>query len=185
MSDQEFSRLSHAALLSLHARVGTAIRRRGLTRTSNNPVADLAELVTARALELTLAESSTTGYDGLDSAGLRYEIKARRRTTRSKPTHLSALRGLDAKHFDRLVVLLFDEDYRIARAVMIPFAAAQGLARYRKHVNGHILSLSAAWAAPESIDITDRCRKAWEDGAGEQSDALEVCADHGNRGPRR
>ena len=172
MSDQELTRLSHAALLTLHASVGEEIRRRGLTRTSNNPVADLAERLAARALALTLAQSSTTGYEAVDAAGLRYEIKARRRTSRSKPTHLSALRSLEAKHFDRLVVLLLDEDYSVVRASMLPFHAVQSVARYRKDVNAHILSLRDAWAAPEATDITDRCRKAWEDGTGEQADRV-------------
>lgn len=152
--------LSDRDLLVLHSRVSDELRRRGLTRTANNPVADVAEWVAARALNLTLAEKSTAGFDARDSQGLRYEIKARRQTPTSTPTHLSAIRGLDGQHFDRLVVLLFAEDYSILRAALLPFEAVKRLARFRPHVNGSLLYLRDIWAASDAEDITERCRSA-------------------------
>lgn len=150
--------LSDREVLQLHSRVSDELRRRALTRTANNPVADLAERVAARALNLTLAEKSTTGFDARGQDGLRYEIKARRQTPSSKPTHFSAIRGLKSQHFDRLGVLLFDEDYSVVRASVLPFEAVKRLARFRPHVNGSLLYLRDVWAATDAQDITERCR---------------------------
>ena len=161
MMPHDLEALGEGELLLLHSRVSEELRRRGLTRTGNNPVADLAELVVARALNLTLAEKSAAGFDAIDSAGRRYEIKARRETIRSRPTHLSAIRDLDKHHFDRLVVLLFAEDYSILRASILPFEAVRRLARFRKRVNGSLLYLRDIWAEGEVEDITERCAAAW------------------------
>lgn len=150
--------LSDREVLRLHSRVSDELRRRGLTRTANNPVADLAEWVVARALNLTLAEKSTAGFDARDSDGLRYEIKARRQTPTSKPTHFSAIRGIESQHFDRLVVLLFGEDYSVVRASLLLFQAVKRLARFRPHVNGSLLYLRDVWAASDAKDITEACR---------------------------
>src|SRR3982751_1460271 len=51
-------------LFVLFARVMDELRRRGLVRSSNNPVADYAEHLAAAALDLTLAGKSDFGYDG-------------------------------------------------------------------------------------------------------------------------
>ncbi len=150
--------LSDWEVLQLHSRVSGELRRRGLTRSANNPVADLAERVAARALNLTLAEKSSTGFDARDQDGLRYEIKARRQTRSSKPTHFSAIRGLENQYFDRLVVVLFGEDYSVVRASLLPFEAVKRLARFRRHVNGSLLYLRDVWTAPDSKDITEACR---------------------------
>jgi hypothetical protein len=149
--------LTDREVLRLHSLVSNELRRRGLTRTGNNPVADLAEWVAARALNLTLAEKSTTGFDARDQDGLRYEIKARRQTPTSKPTHFSAIRGIENQHFDRLVALLFAEDYSIVRASLLSFEVVKRLARFKPHVNGSLLYLRDVWAASDAHDITERC----------------------------
>jgi hypothetical protein len=117
-------------------------------------VADYAEGLVARALGLELAKGSTTGFDATDSAGLRYEIKARRTTASSKPTMLSAIRGLEKKHFDLLVAVVFNEDYTVRRAVMIPRETIEQIAKFRKHVNAHIVMLRDMWEAEGARDIT-------------------------------
>lgn len=153
----DLEQLRDREVLALHSRVLDELRRRGLTRTANNPVADLAESIAARALNLTLAEKSTTGFDARDQDGLRYEIKARRQTPMSKPTHFSAIRGLEGQHFDRLVALLFDEDYSVVRARLLPFEAVKRLARFKPHVNGSVLYLRDVWAASDAKNISERC----------------------------
>jgi len=55
----KLERPGDSELLVLHSQVLEELRRGGLTRTANSPVADLAERVAARALNLTLAEKST------------------------------------------------------------------------------------------------------------------------------
>src|SRR5712671_1175595 len=76
----ELGGLSTSNLLQLSAGVIDELRRRGVIRTTNNPVADYAELLAARAFGLVLAGRSEAGYDATDAAGNRYQVKARRLT---------------------------------------------------------------------------------------------------------
>lgn len=151
---------STGEVLALHVRVMHELRRRGLSRTGNNLVADLAEHLVERALNLKLETNSRTGFDATDAKGQRYEIKARRSTRTSRPTHLSALRGLHLRHFDRLVAVLFDEDFSVSRAVVLPFEAAQTLAVHRAHVNAHLISFKNLWACSDAEDVTGTMVKA-------------------------
>ena len=72
--------LTDRELLALYDTVLDTLRARGTTRSANNPVADYAEGLYAKALKLELVGKSTTGYDGTDPAGKKIEIKARRIT---------------------------------------------------------------------------------------------------------
>jgi hypothetical protein len=150
------SKLSAKELLILHAEISAELFARGVCRSGNNPVADYAEGLVAKALGLQLTKESTTGFDATDSNGLRYEIKGRRITRTSKATMLSAIRGLEKKHFDVLVAVVFNEDYTVHRAVMIPHKTVERIARFRKHVNAHILMLGDIWKAQDARDITTK-----------------------------
>ncbi len=134
------------------------LRERKVMRSANGPVSDYAEWLAAKALGLVLVPLSTTGYDALDRrTGKRYEIKARRTAPGSKPTMLSAIRGLGEKHFDYLLVVLFDADFAVQRAALIPHRLVRELAVYRRHVNAHIVMLrDAVWERPEVEDVTRR-----------------------------
>ena len=160
MKRQSLSKLSAQALLGLHSEVGRELRRRGICRSSNNPVADYAEGVVAKALRLKLASGSTTGFDATDARGKRYEIKARRLTSAAKATMLSAIRGMERRHFDFLVAVVFNEDYTVNKAVQIPYGTVARIAKYRKHVNAYIVMIRDMWDARGARDITAELAKA-------------------------
>ena len=80
------------SLLRAYCEILRELRKRNLIRSANNPVADIAETLVALALKLKLVEGSTAGYDAIDSAGTRYEIKGRRVTRENKSRQLSFLR---------------------------------------------------------------------------------------------
>jgi hypothetical protein len=152
--------MSTAELLANFSRILQELRRRGISRSSNNPVADYSEWLAARVLSLELVTKSTAGYDAVDRAGNRYEIKGRRFTRQNRPTQLSAIRGLPEHHFDFLVVLLVAEDFTIMRASVIPFDVVKSHAVNRKHVNAWILYLrDDLWHEPGVRDVTEEARK--------------------------
>jgi len=153
---EEFSLsgLSDEAILRCHAQVSSELRRRGICRSSNNPVADYAERIVASALGLELAPRSTAGFDAKDLRGRRYEIKARRVVRSGKATMLSAIRGIEKRHFDFLVAVIFNEDYTVQRAVKIPYAGVVQIAKFRKHVNAHIVMIRDMWNVEGAEDIT-------------------------------
>lgn len=126
-------------------------------RSANNPVADYAEWLVEKTLNVQLMTKSTTGYDAEDKSGRRYEIKARRITPRGKMTHFSATRGLDKRHFDFIVAVVFNQDFSVKSSALIPYDVVKYLARFRKHVNGWILYIRPdVWSARGVKDITKK-----------------------------
>jgi hypothetical protein len=62
----------------MHAEVSEELRRRGVIRSSNNPIGDLAEHLFCRASGWKQAPSSKRDADATDAAEVRYLIKGRR-----------------------------------------------------------------------------------------------------------
>jgi hypothetical protein len=129
-------------LLGLYSDILIELCERGVLRSVNNPAADYAEYLVAKALHLTPAPKSTKGYDAVGQDGKRYEIKARRLTRRSRPTRFSAIRKLEENHFDFLVAVLFDEHFFVQRALVLPREHVTRQAFWQAHVNGWILPIS-------------------------------------------
>ena len=150
-------RLGSRALLRMYGAVMKELRARKVVRSTNNPVADLAELLASRAFKLRLETKSTTGFDGVARDGTRYQIKGRRRTPENRSTQLGAIRNLAGNKFKYLLAILFDEEFNIERALCIRRDAVRRHARFSKHVNGHILTLRGAVLEDEHTkDVTAR-----------------------------
>jgi hypothetical protein len=156
----EFEKETVQGLLKAYSEILRELRRRNLIRSTNNPVADIAETLVAVALKLELVEGSTAGHDAISTSdGLRYEIKGRRITSENKSRQLSFIRGLDKDHFDFLVGVLFDEDFQILKACIIPRSTVQKLAKYVKHVNGWRLILTdSVWNETGVKDMSETLR---------------------------
>ncbi|MGF6313476.1 hypothetical protein ABIB82_007850 [Bradyrhizobium sp. i1.8.4] len=84
----------------MHAAVSEELRRRGVIRSSNNPVGDLAEHLFCRAFGWKQAPNSMRDADATDGAEVRYQIKGRRLTSHNRSRQLGALRDLPAQGFD-------------------------------------------------------------------------------------
>jgi hypothetical protein len=151
---RRLTKLSAGDLLKLHSAVSAELYRRGISRSGNNPCADYAELLVAKNMRLRLVRNSTAGFDATDGRGRRFEIKARRQTSRSTPTMLSAIRAIEKQRFDFLIAVLFDENYGVQRAVRLPYETVRRLARFRQHVNGSVLMIRELWNAKGAEDLT-------------------------------
>ena len=114
---------------------------RRIIRTFNNPVGDYTEWLVSSRLNYKLENNSKAGFDATSSTGERIQIKGRRITPWNKSRQLSAIRNLDSKDFDTLAAVIFDEDYNVIEAKMIPQKIIHEFANYREHVNAHILIL--------------------------------------------
>lgn len=142
-------------LLRLFAETIEELRRRKIVRSSNNPVADYAESIAAHALQLKLVGKSGAGHDGEDASGGRYQIKSRRITPHNSSRQLSFMRNLDTRPFDYLVGIIFDAEFRIYRACVVPFDVVQKLSAFSKHVNAHRLLLrDEVWSLPGVRDVS-------------------------------
>jgi hypothetical protein len=131
------------------------MRRRGVLRSGNGPVGDYAEILFATAFGWQLEPNSASGHDAIDSRGQRYQIKARRVVEASKSRQLSAIRRLHDEAFDFLAAVLFDSDFQVKKAVLVPHAVVVARARRTDHTNSWTFILSdTVWNEGGVRDVT-------------------------------
>jgi hypothetical protein len=150
-------------LLRLYGSILEVLRERGVVRSENSPVGDVAELIGGRALSLEMAGKSTLGFDGLTAAGVRYQVKARRLTPANGSRQLSTIRGLfdEPPPFDFLLGILFDATFGIFRAAVVPLEVVRQRSRPTARVGGfRFLLTDAVWLEPGVQDVTEAIREA-------------------------
>jgi hypothetical protein len=144
-------------LLRLYAELLDELRRRGVTRSANNPVADYTEHLVSTKLGLTLGGNSASGFDAVDSDGRRYQIKGRRLTAQNRSTELSAIRNLPDRQFDFLIAVVFGPDFTVDYGAQVPFEVVEALAKYSEHTNAYrFLMRRSVLNDPRVTDITSR-----------------------------
>lgn len=147
--------LSPAELLRLHAGISEELRQRGVVRSSNNPVGDLAEYLFCRAFGWTQAPNSAKSADAACVEGKLYQVKGRRTTRYNSSRQLGALRGLADGGFDFLAAVIFAEDYTVARAAILPHTSVLAGAKYVALTNSwKFMMRDAVWELPETVDVT-------------------------------
>lgn len=159
MSKLDLSTLGNFDLLQIYTEVMEELRRRGILRSSNNPVGDYTEWLVSTRLRLQLDRNSQQGYDATGTDGLRYQIKGRRITEHNSSTQLSVIRNLKKAQFDFLVAVIFDRTFSLLYAAQLPIALVTRLATFREHQNGHILHIPRTIFNEDGVlDITPRLR---------------------------
>jgi hypothetical protein len=132
------------------------LRRRGLIRTGNNPVADYAEWLVAQCLSLQLAKNSKAGYDAMAADGTRYQVKARRLAGGSGDRQLGVIRNIQQRGFDYLIVVLFDPNLAVQEMWQLPYDLVYEKAQYNRHQNGHVLfARDSVLADPRAERLSD------------------------------
>jgi len=148
-------------LLAAYAAIMRELRTRRAIRSTNNPVADLAEGLAELAFGLELAGDSTKSYDGICSAGKRWQVKGRRLTAENPNTGLSVIRNLAEVRFHYLLAIYFEEDFSVRAAYRVDHAAVQEHAGYSKQQGGHVLRLKQALLADtRCVEVTADVRRA-------------------------
>ena len=149
-------------LLKLHSDIMNELRRREIIRTSNNPTGDYAETLFQKAFDWTLERNSSSGHDATSKKGDRYQIKGRRMNSRRPSRQLGVIRNLESKKFDYLAGVLFNEDYSVHRAIVIPQVQLLKMkSRFSNYVNGQIFYLhDDTWKIAGVEDVTSKLRDA-------------------------
>ena len=128
-------------------------------RTKNNPVGDYAEWLVSTLMGFELASNSNCGFDALDNAVKRYQIKARYITPDNKSRRLGVIWNLNDANFDQVIAVRFDKDYSVEVALMVPHEVIADYATYRERVNGHIMHLRGKILSDSPVvDITNRLK---------------------------
>lgn len=159
MEKDTLKNLSVRELLITHAAILEELKQRKIIRTKNNPVGDYAEWLVSTMMGYELQTNSNSGFDAKGPDGIRYQIKARYITPNNPSKQLGVIRNLSDENFDQLVAVLFDKDYSVSYAAMIPHGIIKEYASYQERVNGHMLHLRGKLLEDEKvIDITDRLK---------------------------
>jgi hypothetical protein len=146
-------------LLVLHTQIGDELRRRGILRSANNPTGDLSEYLFCKAFGWNQAGNSHPNVDAVGADGTRYQIKGRRITRFNNSRQLSAIRDLSGAHFDFIAGVLFNEDYTVMRAALIPHAVALERSTFVERTNSHkFLLRDDVWNAAGVRDVSAELR---------------------------
>jgi hypothetical protein len=132
-----------------------------IVRSSNAPLGDYAERLFEVAFSWTLESNAVAGHDATDGVGNRYQIKSRRITAHNGSRQLSFIRRLPDKTFDFLAGALFNADYSIRRAAIVPHVLLEPRCRFSEHTNGWLFKLEDdVWDIPEVRDVTNELKTA-------------------------
>lgn len=154
-AEPDLTALSAAQLLALNPQVGDALRIRGITRSANSPTGDLAEHLFCQAFAWRRENNSNAHFDAIAPTGERYQIKGRRMHRANASRQLGAIRDFHGKHFEFLAGVLFNGDYSVRRAALIPYAVVEARARFIAHTNSHKFLLhNDVWKATGVVDVT-------------------------------
>lgn len=154
---------SAPALLALYSAIVEELHGRGVVRSTNNPVGGYAEYLVAKAFDLSLVGKSSIGYDAISRDDIRYQVKSRRLTARNRSRQLGFFRGFQMSDdpFDLLVAVLFNADFTIQRAALVPVSTVREHVARVDYVNAWRLILrDSVWSIPGVEDVTARLRAA-------------------------
>ncbi|AXE29333.1 hypothetical protein DK842_05085 [Chromobacterium phragmitis] len=133
--------LSVGDLLNLHGQILARLRESKVLRSENNPTGDYTEWLLTQKLGLRREPNSRKGFDAVDVDGTRIQIKGRRITPRNTSRQLSVIRQLEDQPFDWLIAVIFDENWKVIRAMKLHWSVVMEHSICRARVNGHVLIL--------------------------------------------
>jgi hypothetical protein len=151
--------LSVRELLAGYAATLDELNARGIVRTRNPPLGDLAETLALRTYGGSLPKNSFASYDLVTDDGTTVQVKARLldRADKSSQT-FSAFRSFT---FDVALFLLFDAaNYDLVWARQLTAEEAASLGRRVEHTNSTAIPIRRVTTV--GIDVTDRVTAAYD-----------------------
>ncbi len=147
-------------LLGTYASILEELRKRGLVRTNNAPVGDLAEYAASIVYEGTLAPNSEKSYDLIASDGRRIQVKVRNIRPETSPSAVfSVIRSFG---FDACIFVLIDTlNDRVQGAFEWTDTEVKEFGIHREHTNG--IAIRVSQARLHGIDLTDQVDEAWRE----------------------
>lgn len=121
-------------------------------RTNNNPVGDIAEAIVAAHYDGERGSFSQAGWDVKTPAGERIQVKSLRQTATGKRSNLSPIRDAD---YDSVVIVIFDEDFRVTEGLKLAREVVEDLFEHRPYVNGRIITVTARLRADKRIETLE------------------------------
>ncbi|MHB8878694.1 MAG: hypothetical protein ACYC8T_33765 [Myxococcaceae bacterium] len=161
------SAASTAELFATYRAILRELRGRTVVRTGNAPTGDYAEWLVAKHLGGELAPNSEKSFDVTGPNGRTYQVKSRMVDGAGNgKRQLSPFRSWE---FDEAVLVLFDDDYTVMRASIVPRDTVRAGAVHREHVNGDV-----AFATDDLMDEGEDVTEAIRAIAGEADSATHL-----------
>lgn len=142
--------MSVRELLASYVAILDELTRRGVIRTRNSPLGDLAETLAVRAYGGSLAPNSQKSYDVLTPGNRRIQVKARLVSRLDKRSqNFSAFRSWE---FDTALFLLFDTNtYDLIWARELTLEEVQRIGRRVEHTNSSAILVRDVAAVGKDI----------------------------------
>ena len=151
------------------------LRARDVVRTNNNPVGDIAEAIVHEHYGGRRGSFSQKGWDIETCDGQRIQVKGIRQTGSRGRRNLSAIRDSD---YDLVVVVVFDDEFRLTTALSIPRTVVEDVFPIRPYVNGRIITVTDALAMRAGITTIDMTAAYQRIGALKSEITEELSAHH-------
>ena len=137
------------------------LRHRGLVRTNNAPIGDLAEYACAAYYEGALAPNSEKSYDLIAVDGRRVQVKVRNVREDTSPSAVfSSIRSMD---FDVCVFILANTTTNSVEAAYEWTAdEIRSHGRYTTHTNSTLVRIGKVRSGVAGTDITNGLDAAWQ-----------------------
>jgi hypothetical protein len=125
-------------LLALSRQVLVKLRSRDVIRTTNAPTGDYAEWLVQRVVKGTFGVEvkSKLGRHDAERGPLAGQGTGSRRHQEPRPTSVVSVPVLGLPF---AVIVLFDDDFKVRKAACLSAEQLKAVARYAKHVNGHLV----------------------------------------------
>jgi hypothetical protein len=143
----DLTELDNAQLIEHFGATMLALRERGIVRSGNNPIADIAERIVATYVGGALAEPNEKSFDVRSADDKTLQVKGLRRT-QSNRTTLSALRSLA---FDELAVVVFEIDMTVVEGVFVPVSVVEELMGWSNTWQANRVSLTKKFLADDRV----------------------------------
>lgn len=136
------------------------LRARDVLRTNNNPVGDIAEVIVAAHYGGERGGFSQAGWDVKMPSGERIQVKGIRVIGNGKAGRsLSPIRD---SGYDAVVVVVFDETFRVTEGLHIPRAVVEERFAIEQYRNARFIRLTRALRQDprvETVNLSDAYRR--------------------------
>lgn len=160
----DLEKLTVTELLGGFADILDELKARKIVRSTNNPVGDLSELLFCKTFNWVQEKNSKAGFDAIDVKNdIRYQIKGRRLTPSNKSRELGAIRKIESNEFHFLAAILFNSDFSIYKAVIIPHSVVLECSKIVNHTNASkFLLTDTIIKRPETQDVTKNIQNTYQ-----------------------
>jgi hypothetical protein len=127
------------------------LRRRGVVRTANNPIGDIAEELVAAHYGGQRASFSNAGWDVATTDGQRLEVKAIRLAEVKTRSNLSPIPR--SSTYTSVIVVVFDTDLRVTEALRVPRETVERRYRPRTLDGARIIRFGRGLREDGSVEL--------------------------------